>query len=459
MRTQISCGRRFPRFKRPAERPISGVVPLPPLTIAIPTFCRERNLAALIDCLAEQIGDRDDIKVLVSDNASTDGTGDYLRAATAKHSWLSSHRQETNIGGGANFQWVLEHAPEAEMLWLIGDDDVLEAGALDHVLAMIEEHHPAWLYLPHRWVTADGAPFGASPVPESVRVYPSSGHVYRNHHHWPTFISSCVVRWDLYRAAARRRWIDNGFLPYLWCFEAALEGPCVAADKCLVIGGADITWKADRAKFLTADYVGIFELGLSADVTREEFAAGLDELYSHPANAPLWRERPLEELVAAVSQFPHAETLRWLLWQTARRDELPELLEQVQTASAEAGAQAVAETLIGEGEALFVAGDVAGAAQRFSRSVQISPADGVAWSNLAVALSALGNAEASEAVDSALFIDPSNVDARLNRALIRANARNARGALEDALAVLEVEPGNATAAELVSALAPDGVRT
>ena len=127
-----------------------------PLSIAIPTYCREHELAALIACLAEQIGERRDIHVLVSDNASTDGTDAYLRAATAQYDWLDSYRQASNLGGGANFQWVLKHAAEAEMLWLIGDDDVLEPGALDHVLAMVEEHHPAWLYLPHRWVTADG---------------------------------------------------------------------------------------------------------------------------------------------------------------------------------------------------------------------------------------------------------------------------------------------------------------
>lgn len=429
-----------------------------PLSIAIPTYCREHELAALIACLAEQIGERRDIHVLVSDNASTDGTDAYLRAATAQYDWLDSYRQASNLGGGANFQWVLKHAAEAEMLWLIGDDDVLEPGALDHVLAMVEEHHPAWLYLPHRWVTADGAPFGASPVPGAVEVYPSSGGMYYNHHHWPTFISSCVVRSDLYKAASRRPLLDNGFVPYLWCFEAGLQGPCVVADRCLVVGGADITWKSDRSRFLTADYVEIFELGLKADVTREQFAAGLDELYSHPANAPLWRERPLQELLDAVAAFPHAETLRWLLWQTALRDNRPELLHQVREAGLRAGTQATVDELIADGESLFQAGDPSLAAQRFLSAVRIAPATGVAWSNLAVALVALARGDAQEAVDAALFIDPGDVDARLNRALIRAGARNARGALQDARAVLDAEPGNETAAELVAALAPDDVR-
>ena len=49
------------------------------LSICIPTYNRKGNLSELLDALAEMIGEARDIEVIISDNASTDGTKEYMK--------------------------------------------------------------------------------------------------------------------------------------------------------------------------------------------------------------------------------------------------------------------------------------------------------------------------------------------------------------------------------------------
>ena len=53
------------------------------LSICIPTYNRKRNLSELLDVLAEIRG-MADIEVIVSDNASTDGTKEYMEDLVKK---------------------------------------------------------------------------------------------------------------------------------------------------------------------------------------------------------------------------------------------------------------------------------------------------------------------------------------------------------------------------------------
>jgi glycosyltransferase involved in cell wall biosynthesis len=84
-----------------------------------------------------------------------------------------------------------------------------------------------------------------------------------------------------------------------------------------------------------------------------------------------------------------------------------------------------ARDLIAHGEAAFARGDASAAAALFRRAVDAAPRCAEAWTDLAVALHALGSAEAASAAATAVALDPADETARQNHLAITAAARPA----------------------------------
>ncbi len=75
-------------------------------------------------------------EILVVDNASTDGTGEWLRTAEAEHDRVHARLLTDNTGGAGGFheglRWALERG--ADLVWLMDDDGLPEPGCLKTLL-------------------------------------------------------------------------------------------------------------------------------------------------------------------------------------------------------------------------------------------------------------------------------------------------------------------------------------
>lgn len=110
----------------------------PLLSIGIPTF----NRAAYLDeCLQSIIlsssRHQDQVEILVSDNASTDNTGEVVKRLQTAGCPIRYVRQSSNIGWAANFRAVAENA-SGKYVWIFGDDDKMRLDAVGAVLKAIE---------------------------------------------------------------------------------------------------------------------------------------------------------------------------------------------------------------------------------------------------------------------------------------------------------------------------------
>lgn len=114
---------------------------MPPslVTIAIPTWNRLPFLKENLETIIKEIAllPAGQVDVFISDNASDDGTGDYLQQLAKDHSFITYHRQSQNTGGNFNFYTVLKNS-QGEYVWLLGDDDAIVAGALPKILSDIK---------------------------------------------------------------------------------------------------------------------------------------------------------------------------------------------------------------------------------------------------------------------------------------------------------------------------------
>ncbi len=113
------------------------------LSICIPTYNRLPFLKELLPAILGQVdANRAEVEVAVSDNASTDGTADYLRSLS--HPCLRWWTNEENIGGDRNFLKCVAEA-KGEYVWLFGDDDLMPGGSIVRVLNFLGDNNPALL--------------------------------------------------------------------------------------------------------------------------------------------------------------------------------------------------------------------------------------------------------------------------------------------------------------------------
>jgi glycosyltransferase involved in cell wall biosynthesis len=76
-----------------------------------------------------------DLQVVISDNASTDGTEELCRAYAAQDGRVRYERHAVNRGPTPNFNWLFEQLAQGEYAQLLADDDWLDPSLLARCLA------------------------------------------------------------------------------------------------------------------------------------------------------------------------------------------------------------------------------------------------------------------------------------------------------------------------------------
>ena len=80
----------------------------PLVSIGLPVFNGAHHLPQTLEALGKQT--LTDYQLLISDNASTDGTEAICRAAAATDPRVSYQRNEENLGAARNFELLVERA-------------------------------------------------------------------------------------------------------------------------------------------------------------------------------------------------------------------------------------------------------------------------------------------------------------------------------------------------------------
>jgi glycosyltransferase involved in cell wall biosynthesis len=126
----------------------------PRVTIGVPVYNGERYLAEALESLIAQ--DYDDIEIVISDNASTDGTWQICEKYAALDSRIRLYRNEQNLGAADNHTRVVELARGELFKWMHYDDRCAPAYISRCVAALDEAGPRAVLAHPRTFLIDEG---------------------------------------------------------------------------------------------------------------------------------------------------------------------------------------------------------------------------------------------------------------------------------------------------------------
>jgi glycosyltransferase involved in cell wall biosynthesis len=113
-----------------------STVPEPLVSIGLPVRNGERHLSAAVRSVLDQQYDR--LELVISDNASDDGTEEICRQFARSDPRVRYHRQPQNVGLVPNFNAVLHLGRGTYFKW-IGDDDWLTPTYVSRCLEVLDD--------------------------------------------------------------------------------------------------------------------------------------------------------------------------------------------------------------------------------------------------------------------------------------------------------------------------------
>lgn len=118
----------------------------PRLTIGLPVYNGEKYIAESLEALLGQ--SFTDFELIISDNASTDSTGDICRRYEKQDSRVRYFRQPRNIGLSPNHNFVAEQA-RGELFKWAANDDLYARDLLERCIDALDKYPE--IVLAHSW--------------------------------------------------------------------------------------------------------------------------------------------------------------------------------------------------------------------------------------------------------------------------------------------------------------------
>lgn len=116
---------------------ITNTPPSPKVSIGLPVFNGELHIQAALDSILRQ--SFTDFELIISDNASTDGTSVLCLGYASQDHRICYIRQENNIGAFDNFRFVLLQARGDYFMWAAHDDMLSSHDFLDRLVSALDQ--------------------------------------------------------------------------------------------------------------------------------------------------------------------------------------------------------------------------------------------------------------------------------------------------------------------------------
>lgn len=147
----MATARGFMQHRKKEDRTVDGKCLV---SIGMPVYNEERYIEQALQSLLSQ--SVEDFELIISDNASTDRTGEICLAYAAKDPRVRYYRMETNLGSVANFNHVFRLSNAPYFFWASGHD-IRHETFIARCVEILEQDTSVVLCYPRvRWLEPDG---------------------------------------------------------------------------------------------------------------------------------------------------------------------------------------------------------------------------------------------------------------------------------------------------------------
>ena len=215
------------------------------LSICIATYNRANLIGQTLESILSQV--TDDVEVLVIDGASTDNTTEVVTEYGERFKQLRCVRLPEKGGVDQDFDRAVGLA-EGEYCWLFSDDDLLKPGAMQMVLAAIQNDYSLVI------VNAEISNVDFSEKLAERKLPAISDHIYEDNDRdkerffaevgdYLTFIGGVVVRRDIWLSRNRSKYYGSRFIHVGVIFQSPLPGKVfVIAEPLIAIRLGNAEW-------------------------------------------------------------------------------------------------------------------------------------------------------------------------------------------------------------------------
>jgi len=221
------------------------------LSVAIPTYNGAQTIRETLDSIVSQL--EEGVEIVISDNASTDGTAEIILEYQAMYPVIRYFRNDENLGADRNFDLAVRRA-RGEYVWLFSDDDKLADGGIRKVLNVFSANSDlAVIFVNYAIYSID--------LKECLkeRVLEMWNDVYcENADRFlaavkiaPIFVSSNIIRRALWEHANAKRYIETNWIHYGTMLSLLPGHPsyCVSSPFVMLRTGA-LRWKRNGSLLL-----------------------------------------------------------------------------------------------------------------------------------------------------------------------------------------------------------------
>lgn len=193
------------------------------LSICIPTYNRSESLKELLDVIYKQSMDfAEEIEVVISDNASTDGTTSVIDTYKTLFPNFTVNCWGKNTGGRYNICNIPKFA-SGKYAWLFCDDDILQDNILYEVFEFIKANDDLAI-ISLNWINVDRH----NPVYQDLenRIYPSAEDIFVKCGEYMALVSAIIVMRSSYLANLRDDDAQLYWAQLIVPMRGAASSPC-----------------------------------------------------------------------------------------------------------------------------------------------------------------------------------------------------------------------------------------
>lgn len=241
------------------------------LTICITTFNRGRFIGETLDSILPQLTSA--CEILVIDGASSDNTQEVVAEYSRRFDSVLYVRQEENRGFDRDCDRAVELA-SGEYCWLMTDDDLLKPGAIDLVLAALDDN-PSLVI-----VNAELRDFTLSKILQSHWLDLKVSRRYGTEEmdrlavetsHILGFVACIVVRRDVWIARERKMYYDSWFIFIGVIFQKKLPADSLVLAEPLIVyrSGNSHSWSSRTIEIVFVKWPEVVQSLALSDSAKE----------------------------------------------------------------------------------------------------------------------------------------------------------------------------------------------